>query len=68
MYALVQVQSILNLDGNETIHNTAAIACFLIQEGADQYIKNNKGLNPLEVCPPELVALIVEFKGPEGRR
>lgn len=68
LVTMFQVRERLNLDGQEALHATAIIACFLIQEGADQYVMNNKGLPPLQVCPAELVALVVDFKGPEGGR
>ena len=37
------------------------VAAFLVREGADVQIKSSGGINPLLVCPPDVVALISKF-------
>ena len=43
-------------------HATATVACFLVQEGADMSLHNNQGLSPVEVCSPEVAAIVMTFK------
>ena len=63
-----QIRDNLNLEGQECNHAIATLACFLVQEGADQYIANKHGLTPLQRCPAELATVIVSFEGPKGGR
>jgi len=37
------------------------VAAFLVQEGADVQIESSRGISPLLVCPPDVVALITKF-------
>ena len=38
-----------------------AVACFLVQEGADIHIKNKEGLSPYQMMSPEVASLITAY-------
>lgn len=35
--------------------------CFLVQEGANIYLQNKKGISPLELCSSNIAALLTSF-------
>lgn len=48
-------------EGENQEHTQAAVACFLVQEGADLYIHNNKGLTPLTICSANIVTIVTKY-------
>ena len=44
-----------------SVTKSALIACFLIQEGADPYIVNNKGQTVLSIASTDVAALLTLF-------
>ena len=49
------------LNGEKPVVSYVTVAAFLVQEGADMHITSSRGVNPLQVCPPDVAALIIKF-------
>ena len=49
------------LNGGKLVVPYVTVAAFLVQEGADMHIMSSRGVNPLQVCPPDIAALIIKF-------
>lgn len=62
-FMYVQVLNGLNISDESTSHASTAVACFLVQEGADIYIQNKKDHATLQVCSPEVATIITSFIG-----
>ena len=58
----MQVCESFGLSEDTGPHAEATVACFLIQEGADILLENNQGLTPLQICSPEVIALVMTFR------
>ena len=50
-----------NIQGDTAAHASATVACFLVQEGAGMYLQNKKGHTPLQLCSPDVAALVTTF-------
>ena len=60
-YVSSQVRESLGRPGDSGPHAKATVACFLIQEGANFFVTNNKGQTPLEVALSEVVTVVMAF-------
>ena len=49
------------LNGGKPVEPYVTVAAFLVQEGADMHVMSSRGVNPLQVCPPDIAALITKF-------
>lgn len=63
LFFYFQVREKVNISEDNPSHASATIACFLVQEGANIYVQNNKGHTPLQLCQPDIAALITSFIG-----
>ena len=45
----------------EGVTSHTVLACFLVYEGADIYIKNNSGITALQKLPIEITAIVATF-------
>ena len=60
---LLQVREELSVaSGGRAVEGYIAVACFLVREGADWYIKNKDGVSPHQALPPAMAALIAEYQ------
>ena len=57
----VQVKEVLRESCHEDVVTHIVLACYLIQKGANIFIKNIKGETPLNRLPIDEVALIAKF-------
>ena len=66
-WSILQVRENFGIvgDGSST-HGGATVACFLVQEGANMYVQNQKGHTPLQLCSPDIAALVTTFAGRKG--
>jgi len=54
---------LLHLNFGKPVESYVTVACFLVCEGADRYIReNNNGVTPCQVCPPEVGAIVTTFQ------
>ena len=58
----VQVQDSIGMDVDVQTQS-ATIACFLVQEGADVHIQNSKGHTPLQHASPQVISLAMSYGG-----
>ena len=61
-YSSLQVRESFGLPDDSSPLTTATVACFLIQEGADDSLCNNQGLSPVEVCSPVVASMVMTFR------
>ena len=47
--------------GGRAVEGYVAVACFLVQEGADIHIKDKRGLSPYQMMSPEVASLITAY-------
>jgi len=54
---------LLHLNFGKPVESYVTVACFLVCEGADRYIRErNYGVTPCQVCPPEVGAIVTTFQ------
>ena len=46
---------------------STAVACFLVQEGADLYEKNILGQTPTQLCSDDITTLLLTFAVKKGQ-
>ena len=59
---MLQVQDELSvIAGGKEVESYIAVVYFLVHEGADWHIKNNKGVSSRQALPPAAASLIDEY-------
>ena len=52
---------VLRESGHDGVTSRTVLACFLLQNGADIFTKNNKGSTPLHRLPIDEAAVVAAF-------
>jgi len=63
-FCVMQIHDeLLYLNFGKPVESYVTVACFLVCEGADRYIRDkNYGVTPFQVCPQEVGAIVTTFQ------